>query len=524
MTHPRQQVQAGQHHPPEYIQLEAGDDVIAIRDRLSFIRGRRVLLIWPENGTALQRKLDLVLIQREARRRVLQLALVTHDSTVIQHAQELGISVFNTIESSEDQRWKRGRHRVFTQRYHKPQEDPEPQELMPVASRVRARRRQWAWWQSIFGRLFVLLTLLATIGGALYLTVPGATVYLSLQQQQITAESTITAGVNIPDVNIEERRIPATVLRATVQTSSTINTTGVENIEDLAAIGFATFTNQTQRSVTIPANTRISTSAGTPITFTTNVDLVLPAGVGQRADVAIRAVQAGDSGNVAAGMINTIEGELATDVTVRNLAATTGGESRNYAIVTAQDRDRILAIARGQLQALAYEEIRLNLTDTQRIVIETIRIAEERNDWTTYSHEVGAISDALILNMRAVVEAVAIDDRFARQILLAELSTVKPRDFAILPDSFDYVRGALVDVITSEDITFTASGSAIVTPQIDAVELAQAIAGMSLQEAHATLQNRVPLITDADVQITLQPDWLTHLPYLPVRIQIQSDS
>src|SRR5215218_7219148 len=101
---------------PEYIQLAANEDVNSIRDRLAFIRGTRILLIWPEQGTALTRKLDLVLVQREAKRRAIQLALVTHDEQVIQNATDLGISTFETIGSSERVRWKRGRTRLFTSR------------------------------------------------------------------------------------------------------------------------------------------------------------------------------------------------------------------------------------------------------------------------------------------------------------------------------------------------------------------------------------------------------------------------
>ena len=71
----------------EYVQLDTNDDVVTVKDRLSFIRGRRVLLIWPEDGTTLTRKLDLVLVQREADRRAIQLALVTHDELIIEHAK-----------------------------------------------------------------------------------------------------------------------------------------------------------------------------------------------------------------------------------------------------------------------------------------------------------------------------------------------------------------------------------------------------------------------------------------------------
>jgi hypothetical protein len=97
-----------------------------------------VLLIWPEEGKVLPRKLDLVLIQREAMRRGIQLALVTHDPQVVKHADELNISTFETIGSSERARWRRGRTGVFSNRFWRPKKDtPDPEDLMSVASRVR---------------------------------------------------------------------------------------------------------------------------------------------------------------------------------------------------------------------------------------------------------------------------------------------------------------------------------------------------------------------------------------------------
>src|SRR5688572_12214259 len=126
---------------PEYVQLSANEDVNSIRDRLSFTRGQRVLLIWPEEGTTLTRKLDLVLVQREAKRRAVQIALVTHDEQVMQNASDLGISTFETIGASERGRWKRGRTRLFASRDQRPEDSPEAEELMPVASRVKNQRR-----------------------------------------------------------------------------------------------------------------------------------------------------------------------------------------------------------------------------------------------------------------------------------------------------------------------------------------------------------------------------------------------
>src|SRR4051794_22168136 len=121
----------------EFVQLEAGEDVASVRDRLTVLRGEHVLLIWPEKGTALERKLDLVLVQREAMRLAIRLALITHDNEVIKHAHELNISTFETIGASDRGKWKRGRSRVFTDRFQRPEDDPEHADLMPVASRIR---------------------------------------------------------------------------------------------------------------------------------------------------------------------------------------------------------------------------------------------------------------------------------------------------------------------------------------------------------------------------------------------------
>ena len=114
----------------ELVQIEANEDANTVRDRLAFIRGRHELLVWPEEGTALTRKLDLVLIQREAMRRAIRLAIVTHDPQVMKHARELNISTFETIGESERKRWKRGRSKVFTGRFQRPKDEHDPEEFL----------------------------------------------------------------------------------------------------------------------------------------------------------------------------------------------------------------------------------------------------------------------------------------------------------------------------------------------------------------------------------------------------------
>lgn len=516
---------------PEYIQLESGEDIPSVRDRLSFIRGKRVLLIWPETGTALIRKLDLVFMQREAKRRVIQLALVTHDPQVIVHAKELGISTFETIRQAENSKWKRGRTRVFVQRHHKPKDEPDPEELMSVASRVRNPRKRMSDALRRVVQVVVAVIVFSVIGGAIFVAVPSAQINFALAQETVNVEVSIIANPDptVLDIDIDSGTIPATVLRATVQTVQSIATSGEAAGEDSRAIGVVTFTNQTPRVVEIPANTPISTRAGTPIRFTTTVAASLAGQVGARTDVAVEAIPefAGSIGNVTEGLINTVIGSLSEQVTVRNLQATTGGTSQTFSIVTQDDYDRLMGIVRAQLQARALEEMEENFSsDTQVIVVESVHIPESslRHDWINYSHEIGAFSETLTLDMQAIVEALVIDDRFARQIVFARLSAEKPNNLVLQPASFIYTRGSVLSTNLDGTTTFTAVGNAIAIAQVDSSQLQQTLAGKPLDDAQTILTNTVDIAPNTTPEIEIWPSWLWQMPMLPIRISIRRNN
>jgi hypothetical protein len=508
---------------PEYIQLEPNDDIVHLRDRLSFIRGRRVLIIWPEHGTALTRRLDIVLVQREAKRRSLQIAFVTHDKNVINHARDLGISTFETIGAAEGARWKRIRPKIFTRRHHRPETEPTPDELISAASRVRRAERRVHPVLNVAFRLMIVLGLGAVIGGTVYAVVPSAKVTITLRSDQIQITETITAAPDQNDVDVEAARIPATRLRVEVQTVGTVPTTGASTLDSTPAIGVVTFTNQTLSPITIKPGTQVATTGFDPVYFRTIGEVTLRGGVGQRQEVAIEALpeSAGERSNVPPGAITVVQGELATAVTVNNTAATTGGEDRQFTTVTAADQERLLRLVRAQLQSSAFEEIRQSLTDSQVIVIETIRIAEERSDWTRFSHALGDITPNLSLDMRAVVEAVVIDDRFARQVMFARLSSHKPTGKVLLPDTFTYERGAVVSV-TEDEIRFEATASMVANTAVDATQLAERLAGKTLSEAQALIAASINSDMPLELTFSLHPDSLPHLPLLPVRIVVET--
>ncbi len=508
---------------PEFIQLEEGDDVPSVRDRLSFHHRKRVLIIWPEQGTVLTRKLDLVLIQRDAIRRGIQLALVTHDPQVIQHASELNISTFETIGASTRARWKRGRTGVFSNRIWRPRKDtPDPEILMPVASRVRAEEEREPLLRRLFTRALLALFVAGLAFALAYVLLPGATIILIPAQSSVEAEVTITADPQARGVDIENAVIPATLLSVTIEETGTIPTSGEQRLADVPAQGTVVFVNQTSSPVSIPVGTTLSTSAGTPILFRTIESVTVPAGTGQQLEVTIEALpnSAGELGNVDSGLINTVVGDLADRVTVRNINPTFGGSSQSLPAVTSEDQERLLAMVRQQLQSRAYLEMLPRLDESQFLILETMVIAEERSDWTTFSAQPGDAADTLTLTMRAIVEAFAINEQFGQQVAFASLARQIPRGRQIAPETITYQRGPVTNVFQNGQATFTLTGSARVVAQIDADLLRERLMGMPLPEAVDYLQRELDLLEATAPQITLTPDWFGRLPLLPFRTSI----
>lgn len=517
---------------PEYVQLEKGDDANIVRDRLSFLRGKRVLLIWPEEGTALTRKLDLVLIQREAMRRAIRLALVTHDAEVVKHATELNISTFETIGASERGRWKRGRAKIFLGRDARPVEELPREELSSAVKedaaekpppRPRSRRAEPTTDDAPprrsggAGRLVALLILLLILAGGAAVALPTATVTITPGSETISLDMQVIADPNAASVIVENSIVPAVRVQITIEETGTVETTGVQDAENVLSTGSVVFINQTDAEVLIPAGTTVSTSTGTPILFQTTAEATMPSGVGQQMEVPIQALAsaAGSAGNVDRGLINTVIGELADDLTVRNLNPTSGGASSAVRVVSVEDQERLLGIVRQQLQARAYTEMLSQLSESQSIILETIRIGEETA--AEYSAAAGDVADNLSLSVTAVVEAVAVEERYDRQIAVAGLNARIPRGRALRADTVAVTRGAVQDVDADGRVYYSISASGLVVGQVNVALLQERLIWMNTESAVRYLNAEVDLDDNTPPQIALTPDWY---PVLPLRIEI----
>lgn len=508
--------------PVDVIQLEPHDDVVSVRDRLSFAGSRRILLVWPPDGEpALRRKLDLVLLQREAYRRGARMALVTRDRQVIDNARDLNISAFPTIADSRRQRWKRGRARVFVTRTDRP-DSAVPYELQDIAMRHRVAPTASQIQLGQIGRAAALLGLLAVLFAAVFLLVPSATIVIVPTRQHLDITIRVVADPAAERIDLERGVVPATVLRVELEDSATVETTGTQSREPIPATGIAVFTNQTQQAVTIPAGTTVNTSVGAIVRFRTLEPVNIAGEIGAIAAVAIEAVPeyTGPIGNVSAYAINHIDGPLNDILTVQNPDPTDGGANPVDRTVAQADHDRLLAAVRGAIQQQALASLTGLLGEHQQIIPESIRIAETRPEWTIFSAAVGDTTDTVSLTMRATVEAIVLDERLVNQVAFAGLAGRIPPGQIIIPDSMNFSRGEIEQIDGQNRIIFLTMVSGDITVALDSERIRQETAGLSLVAAREYLARTVALDPALPPTIAVWPPFYDRMPVLPSRITV----
>ena len=508
---------------PELLQLERNEDVASVRGRLLALAQQRVLLVWPIRGSALTRRLDLVLVQREAQRLGVQLALLTQDPDVIRHARELNLSTFATVGASERGRWKRGRARLLLPGRAQDSEASDAGAQDSAVARAQATRRRPAPVLRLTGAFILLFIVLALGAGAALLILPTATITLHPARRLVETEALITANPDATNVDLEGAVIPAIRLSITVEESATLPPGGSQQLSSTPASGHVVFVNLGATSVEIPAGTLVGTSGADPVWFRTVTSGTLEASIGQQDEIEIEALAeyAGAGGYVDSGFINTVRGELAQYVSVSNSRPTSGGSSRSVGIVLPEDHESLLATVRQQIKSQAYISLLSRLQEGQHLILESMSIATERSDWTSFSAEAGEATELLSLDMKAIVEAIAIEEDLAQQVILDRLQEEVPQGSSLLYQTVTHERGPVVSDYADGLLRFWRRAHALAEAEVDADGLREQLVGMTSAEARARIHQALSLQPGTTPRIDIAPDWPGRIPFLPFRIQVQ---
>jgi hypothetical protein len=493
----------------QILHLDPHDDFISARDKMGWAQTGRILLVWPERGQVLDRRLDLLLLFRHANRLGAHLALITTDPGVLEHARELGVPTFPSIDASRQTVW-RSRTKRLTPARRKPR--PDEADLRPARSRWRLPELPaWAAWTS---RGAVFMVGLAGLVALAYALVPGASINLTPKARNLVITVNVIADPVIQ--TIEGGHIPARTVRVEVEAAGRTPTTGVREVPSAPARGSVVFTSLDGTATNIPAGTGVRTTGGSPVRFRTTRAATLEPHIGAVTAVDVLAVAPGPRGNVRGGLINAIEGPLGLQLAVTNPAPMTGGDNAPQFAVTEADRERLHAELMTQLEAEGLAAIESQLVPGEFLASQSVRVTETVAE--TFEQAVGEPAELVALTLRIAISGLAIKEADARQVAQTALAELVQAREVLQPGNEHYQRSPELVVEDSGAVHFSVTAEGWAVPVVDRESVRQAVKGRTIPEAQFGLASVVPLSRTPDIAVW--PQWLERLPWMPFRIEV----
>jgi hypothetical protein len=492
----------------QLIPLESHDDLISIRDRMSWAKTPRILLVWPKSERIPLRPLDLKVLQRHAASLGAQLGLVTRHRHIRREALALGIPVFISTGQAQRNPWpERELGRKRTRRLFR-------QQLLEKRVQFRGGSEAWRNYPLVRIAFFSSGVLAVLVMASLF--IPQAQVILSPETKAQTATLPILADPSVETVFITGS-IPSRELSLVMEGEQGATVSGRIPIPLDKAEGIATFRNLTEEPVTIPAGT-VLTSTGLPgVRFQTMETGELEAGLKATLDLPVQAENAGSAGNVDAGAILAIEGNLGLLVTVTNAEPTKGGRDRMTEAATETDLARLREDLLAQMEEQALRQMQTMLAPGDQIFADTLKAEQILEE--TYDPPLGQPGKNVKLSMRAEFVASYASEKDLTELASTVLNASLPQGFVATqaPLDFEPLNAHLTD---ERGVTrWSVRVSRQLEKKVDPAMVIPLVQGKTMAKATSRLEEVFDL--PGPPEIRLNPVWWPWLPLIPFNITVE---
>ena len=494
----------------QIITLESHDDLISVRDRMSWAKSPRILLVWPTYEKVTLRPVDLRALQHHAQYLGADLGLVTHRSDVKRDAQGFNIPVFDSTASAQREPWPVQR---FRRSLRPPKSGGHPNLR---AMQAEAQVKEAGWRSNIFARTgFFALGVLAVLTVAA-LFVPRAAIKLTPITQRQLLTIPVTASDAIPSVLVTGS-LPAHDISVAVTNSQSAVIASETLITKFKAKGIAHFNNLTQSVVQIPAGTVVYSTGQPAVRFVTMSNTHLEAKANSFVETPIQAVGAGKAGNLPANSIQGIEGNLGLSVSVTNLEPTTGGADQSAIAATDVDRKKLRDALLASLEKQAQKEMQSEIGAKDILLVNTLKMGQMLEE--TYDPPAGQPGPLLKLTMRVEYSAQYVQTDDLTRLAESALNASVPDGFVASPGTliFQPLGAAVFD--QSGMSHFDLQVAQVVMRRIEPMQVVLLARGLSPQAAAQTLLAELPLTKLPE--IGLNPSWWPWMPLIPFRIDVR---
>ncbi len=489
----------------QVIQIDPHDDVISIRDKMSWVKASRMLLVFPRRTRVLSRPLDLQLLKRHADHLGVQLALVTRSVEIRDAAGELGISIFQSAAVAQRRDWKDGGEKANLIR-----QSPRP-DLWKL--RAEVFQTEAAWQNHPVVRLGLFSLAVLAVLAVLTIFIPSATIVLEpkIQTQNQTLE--VSASQAVKSISLAGS-LPVATTTIEVDGNKTAPSTGTAVFPDQPAQGIVRFRNQTTEIIGIPSGTVVETVGGAVIRFATTADGVADAGVGKTVDLPVQAINGGSDGNLPAGSLIAIEGDLGTSLSVSNPDPTSGGTEQTNVVPTGSDRTKLYDDLLGELQQKALLQLPQILTTGDVVIPDSLKVSETITE--TFVPAEGQPGNFITLSLQVQFQALYVKGMDIQSLAKGVMDSNLPVGFT-----------PAVQTIQVTNLNAPATGADGIAhwqmvaerplqARIDPSRVAQFVAGLKLQEANRRLAGTFSLASKPNIRVI--PSWWPWAPWLPFRI------
>jgi hypothetical protein len=518
----------------ELIRIDPTARLDALRSQVAQFRRTHIVVELPDGWEGLANAARMRLLQRQVQVQRCHMAVVTRDAATVRAAHAVGVPVFGEVETAFAREWRMDPTLPLVDLRNPALGLPEPpryrrekvltQTALPqqyqarqrrIATEERARRRSipsWLVWVGYGGMAGLIVLLLALFG---LFVLPAATITVTPGTAPLSVTTRLVADPDIEESNLAARKIKGRLVETIIEEQAVSNTSGSLQKPTINATGEVVFSNLGTEEVRVPLGTTVSTGTGTPVSFRTLNEGVIPGGVGQRVAVAVEALEPGISGNVRANTITNIDGPLRFRARVSNPNGTGGGGSELVRAVTQADKDKLLEETQARAEGRAVAALQEKLNPGEWLPPESVQTFVVAQAFDQYNDDA---ADQVNLTLRLLVQGVAVDEAEAREVLQAAAESEMPAQAKLVANSLvgQRVPGAAP---VGRGVEFTMTVNADYVIPVDPAEVRSAVAGQTEEEAARTLNERWLLA--APPNFYRDPQWLATLPALPSRIQVR---
>ncbi|HUI88832.1 MAG TPA: baseplate J/gp47 family protein [Anaerolineales bacterium] len=493
----------------QIITLENHDDLISVRDRMSWAKSPRILLVWPKFERVTLRPVDLRVLQSHARILGAELGLVTRIPNVKRNALGFGIPVFETTAEAQREPWppRQGRASVLNLRKAKPN-------LRQMKEQSKVEEAKWRSNSAVRVGFFALGVVAVLAVAILFL--PRATIELSPVSQQQSITIPVSANPDTESIFISGS-VPAHSLSVLVTDTQTMTVTSQGVVPNDKAEGIARFTNLTQTDLTIPAGTVIYTLGPPSVRFQTVNITHLPGGSKKFVEVPIVAVEAGSAGNVAAGAIQAIDGSLALSASVTNPNPTAGGTDLTATEAADADRQHLHDLVMSTLDQHAKQEIISSIEPQDLLLLNTLVAGTPSQE--IYDPPAGQPGDTLKLTLSVQYSAQYVTADDLTRLAQTVLDTSMPAGFVPKPDTLQFSSTNVFTADPSGTTHFNLLTQRTVLREIQPQQVIFLVRGLTPTAAKQALHSHFLLAAPPEVEMS--PSWWPWMPLIPFRIAVR---